>query len=278
MRTLPVASALLATALFAAGGAAQADDAVIDFVREGSATKTLSRTALAEACGVQRITVQDPYYKRSKSYLACPLANVLRMGLGDVASLDLVFRASDGYARPSTGAIATQPGGWLAFSDADRGTVAAPAWEPIDRRQVDPGPFYVVWTGRQQDDANGYPWPYQLVRIEVASLERLYPHTVPGTAPEGSPERAGYAIFKRECIACHAINGEGGRIGPDLNVPRSIVEYRAEAQIKQYVRDPASFRYTSMPAHPHLTDAQLDDLVAYFRSMSALKHDPGKPS
>ena len=71
------------------------------------------------------------------------------------------------------------------------------------------------------------------------------------------------------------MNGEGGSVGPDLNVPRSIVEYRPADQIKAYVRNPQSFRYTSMPAHPHLTDADLDALVAYFSHMSEHKRDPG---
>jgi hypothetical protein len=32
-----------------------------------------------------------------------------------------------------------------------------------------------------------------------------------------------------------------------------------------------------MPSHEHLTDADLDALVAYFRAMQARKHDPGTP-
>jgi mono/diheme cytochrome c family protein len=135
-----------------------------------------------------------------------------------------------------------------------------------------------VWSGADQRDTHRYPWPYQLVQIEATSLARTYPYTVPTGAAEGSPAREGYEIFKRECISCHAINGEGGKVGPDLNVPRSIVEYRPEQQIKEYVRDPATFRYSSMPAHPHLTDAHLDALIAYFEAMSRLKHDPGKSS
>ena len=96
-----------------------------------------------------------------------------------------------------------------------------------------------------------------------------------GTAPADSPARQGFSIFQRECVSCHAINGEGGKVGPELNVPRSIVEYRPVEQIRAYVKNPQSFRYTTMPPHPHLTDADLDALVAYFRAMSALKHDPG---
>jgi hypothetical protein len=30
-----------------------------------------------------------------------------------------------------------------------------------------------------------------------------------------------------------------------------------------------------MPAHPHLKEADLDALMAYFRAMKELKHDPG---
>jgi len=251
----------------------------LSFLRDAKA-RSIDRTELARLCGVRRVSIEDPYYDGSKNYLACPLANVLRQGFEladtELAKLDVIFRASDGYAKPSAGALLTEDGGWLAFTDADRGSLEKPAWDPIDRRQVDPGPFYVVWAREAQRDTHRYPWPYQLVQIELTSLATTYPLAVPAGAKSGSPELAGYDIFKSECIACHAVNGQGGKVGPDLNVPRSIVEYRPEDQIKQYIRDPASFRYTSMPAHKHLVDAQLDALVAYFRVMSRNKHDPGK--
>ena len=62
--------------------------------------------------------------------------------------------------------------------------------------------------------------------------------------------------------------------GPELNVPQSIVEYRPEPQIRAYIRDPRTFRYGNMPPHPHLSDADLDALLAYFRAMKDRKHDP----
>src|SRR5262249_19526716 len=112
--------------------------------------------------------------------------------------------------------------------------------------------------------------------IEVTSLATRYPHTVPAGAPPGSPARNGYETFKSDCIACHAMNGEGGKVGPDLNVPKSIVEDRPADQIIQYIRHPQTFRYTSMPAHPDLSRGQLSELLVYFRTMSQQKHDPGK--
>ena len=64
-------------------------------------------------------------------------------------------------------------------------------------------------------------------------------------------------------------------MGPDLNVPQSIVEYRPIEQVKAYIRDPQTFRYSTMPAHRDLSDAQLDQLIGYFKVMKSLKHDPG---
>ncbi|MGE4607976.1 MAG: cytochrome c, partial [Myxococcota bacterium] len=113
-----------------------------------------------------------------------------------------------------------------------------------------------------------------LATIEIAAFETEYPHTLPSASAPDSAARAGFAIFRVECIACHAINGEGGMIGPDLNVPRSIVEYRPADQIKAFIRDPQSFRYTTMPAHPHLGTPELESLIAYFTAMKDLKHDP----
>lgn len=286
--TTGAALLLLCSALAAAAappgpdGPPAAGAGVLRFVRDGREVRSIGLAALRRECGERTVRIDDPYYGKVKTYRACPLAEVLRLGFGaratELAAADVVFRAADGYAKPAPGARLAEDGGWLAFSDADLDRGGAPAWAPIDRRQVDPGPFYLVWANPGQRDAHRYPWPYELVEIEIASLGERWPHTVPVGSPPGSPARAGYEIFKSECVACHSVNGEGGRIGPDLNVPRSIVEYRPEEQIRAYVRDPRQFRYGNMPSHEHLGERELDELVAYLRAMSRLKHDPGPPS
>jgi mono/diheme cytochrome c family protein len=261
------------------GSAAESGDTTLSFVKNGTAVKTLDRSALEKACAVVTVAIDDAYYGRRKRYRACPLADVLTLGFGSLdaaadAGVDVFFRARDGYVKPASLARVREPGGYLAFADADRMHGDDPGWEPIDRKQVDPGPYYVVWEKPAQRDANRYPWPYQLAAIELESLATRYPHVAPTGVPADAPAWAGFTIFRCECIACHAINGEGGTIGPDLNVPRSIIEYRPAEQVKAYIRNPQSFRYTSMPPHEHLTPADLDALVAYFQAMRDRKHDP----
>lgn len=278
----------LACALLAAGpilapfapAARAATDTTLTFLRDGAVVRTIDLGTLTERCAVRPVEIDDPYYETKKTFRACPLRDVLALGFGPLdASFDakdVFLRARDGFVKPATGARLREDGGYLAFADESRTTGATPGWEPIDRRQVDPGPYYLVWQKAEQRDIHRYPWPYQLVAIEIADFGAAYPHTLPRTAPRGSDAWGGFATFRSECISCHAINGEGGKVGPDLNVPRSIVEYRPAGQIKAFIRDPATFRYTTMPPHGHLSDDELDDLVAYFTTMKSLKHDPGR--
>jgi len=259
---------------------ARAEELALRFERDGALLRSLSRAQLTAACGVERIEVADPYYQKTKTFLAFALACVLEQGFGKPAAAqreeNFFLRASDGYVKPASGARLAEPGGWLAFGDAEHSRADTPGWEPIDRRQVDPGPYYLVWSGPGQNDAHRYPWPYQLVAIEIAPFEARYPHTLPKGVPPDAPAWTGFAVFRAECVACHAINGEGGTIGPELNLPQSIVEYRPAAQLKSFIQNPAQFRYSSMPANPHLTPEQLDGLIAYFTAMRERKHDPSR--
>lgn len=270
---------LLLLAAWAAAAVA-AEPPSLRFLRPGAAPVTLTVDELARRCGARTVQLDDPYYGKRKSYRACPLAAVLALGFGapisDFAGQTVFFRARDGYAKPAPASLLAEPGGFVAFADADHAHGDDPGWQPIERKQVDPGPLYVVWTGAAQQSVRGYPWPYQLTEIEITPIETLYPHIAPTGLPPDSPAGAGYAIFTTQCIACHAINREGGTVGPDLNVPRSIVEYRPAEQIKAFIRDPASFRYSNMPPHPGLSDADLDALLAYFTAMKDRKYDPGR--
>jgi mono/diheme cytochrome c family protein len=249
--------------------AANDDGSALTFVRDGKTVATLTRAELEKTIPAETIEGFDPYYGKTKRFRGLPLARVVARGFGDgkLDGEEYVLRARDGYAVPMRGALVMEPGGYVAFEDLD-----VPGWQPIGPQQVSPAPYYVVWSKPEQANLDSHPRPWQLDKIEIARFDAIYPHTSPGAAA-GSPEARGYELFRGHCIKCHAINREGGRVGPDLNVPQNITEYRPEDQIRAYIRNPAAFRYGNMPAHPELTDADLDALVAYLRAMKTLKHE-----
>ena len=277
-----LASAFLVAVVARSAVASEPDIRALVFVDGAGSERTIALEALRAACAEADVTVADPYHERTMRYRALPLRCVLDRGFeasGGAAGLSeagLLLRALDGYTRPVSGRTLLEPGGHVAFAESSRLPVAAgeAPFSPIDRRQVDPSPFYLVWSGPDQGDPHETPWPYQLARIEVAPFEQAFPATVPTGLAAEDAGWVGYGLFQRACASCHAINGQGGRVGPDLNVPRSIVEYRPVPQIKAYIQNPQSFRYTSMPPHPDLGEADLDALIAYFSAMRARKQDP----
>jgi cytochrome c2 len=261
---------------------AEAGGPSLHFVEAGQAVRSLALSALLERCEERRVEVDDPYYERSMVFRAIALSCVLEAGFDTgveaLAGSDFSLIALDGYTRPSTGGQLAERGGHIAFADASLTPEGeAPRFAPVTRRELDPAPFYLIWSEAGQNDPHRYPWPYQLATIERVPFERRHPHTLPTGEAEGSPARLGFAVFRSQCVMCHSINREGGKVGPELNVPRSIVEYRPIEQLKRFIRDPQSFRYTTMPSHAHLSETELDALIAYFRAMSRRKHDPRSP-
>src|SRR5262245_16700125 len=118
----PILLIACACALLVARQAAGA--AALRFLRDDTEVARLDADALKRDCAPQTITVDDPYYERQVRYVACPLREVLRLGLGEEASAlagrDVLFRALDGYVKPVGGARVAEDGAYLAFADADR--------------------------------------------------------------------------------------------------------------------------------------------------------------
>jgi mono/diheme cytochrome c family protein len=243
------------------------------FKEAGSERAAITAETLAITIAPEIVVQYDPYYNREKKFRALPLAAVLERGFKGVKDLpqqEFVLRAKDGFTVPLRGAKVFEKGAYLAFED-----VEVAGWEPIGPRRANPGPFYLVWAGKDQTDLETHPRPYQLASIEIARFEDVFPRTVPASST--GPARRGFELFREQCIHCHAMNRQGGKVGPELNVPQSIVEYRPVDQIKAYIKNPRTFRYSQMPAHEAMTDADLDALVAYFTEMKGKKLDDPAP-
>jgi mono/diheme cytochrome c family protein len=251
---------LLATPVLAA-------DPAVSFFAGGRAVLSLTAADLRARQDARTVEITDPYYGRRKRYRAVPIKNLLTTAYGPAWHEDGVsevfFEALDGYRSHAPGPTLAEDGGMLAFEDAD-----AAGWEEMPKEKTKPGPFYLVWTGAEQGPEKGYPWPWQILSVKSAIVEEEYPKAVPRNVPSGSRATAGWALFRARCISCHAISGQGGSVGPDLNEPRGVTRYHDTTELKAYIRMASSFRHTKMPDFAELTPRDLDDLIAYLDFMS----------
>jgi ubiquinol-cytochrome c reductase cytochrome b subunit len=84
----------------------------------------------------------------------------------------------------------------------------------------------------------------------------------PPSSDPASPE-TGEALFgSLGCIACHRIHGQGGAVGPDLS--NEGQSGRSKSWLREQILRPAAHNpQTIMPAHPNLSNAELDSLVSH---------------
>lgn len=267
---LAMACVLLATGCEDPEIARRGDGAMLIFAR---GDEEIARERIPSG-PTEQLTVDDPYYEKTKTFRAVPLLPLLmevyEMSGAELARQDFMLEAIDGYAAPIPGARLTEPGAYLAYQDVE----FSPAWEPVGPAQSDPAPLYMIWIHEHQQDVATHPRPWQLRRVTMVSKESSRGMTAPLGLAEGHQAWAGYELFQQRCVQCHAVNRSGGRVGPELNVPMNITEYREREQTLRFIRNAQAFRYSQMPAFEDLSEAQLGTLWSYLEAMRDRKKDP----
>ncbi|MNR95198.1 Cytochrome c [compost metagenome] len=246
--------------------------------------KVFTRTQLLAHPRAKRLQVpHDVTYRRPMTYQAVPVAALFE-GESVDQTASVQFVATDGFS------ASIDPARLLNTSES--GAIAYIAFEPENQpwppirpgSKTSAGPFYVVWSQPERSKISPEEWPFHLAKFVIQEPVRV---RLPAIRPDAGladehPVNRGFALFQRNCFACHTLNGSGdGSMGPDLNIPMSPTEYLTEGALRQYVRDPQSVRRwagsrMSGFSPSVLSDADLDDLVAYLRHMAKRKV-PSRP-
>lgn len=243
----------------------------------GAGSRTWQTEELLKHPQVQTINISDDVsYKRDMSYRAVPLAALLT-GIQPEDHLQAV--ALDGFAAemPAAPLLNTQGAqAWLAIEDP------AKPWPPLSEGKHSAGPFYLVWTNPQAGNISPEQWPFEVASIKrMAPVAQRFPALLPDPALKADdPVNQGFALFQKNCLACHRLNGAGdAQFGPDLNVPFSPTEYFGADFLKRYIRDPQSLRQWPQAKMPGfsaavLPDGDLELLVGYLKHMAGRKVKP----
>ena len=261
----------------AQGATAPATALGIRFGASDSAPVDLS----THGAGRVTVAVHDPYEDHVARFEALPAVALFDelLGAGWRSADELVFECADGYRAAVPVARFLEHRAYLAFARADADFVIdKPVAGQVERTTL--APAYLVWENvldAQVRSEGDWGWPYQIVRVTLASAGERYARMAP---PTGADERVvhGFATFRRYCSRCHAINGEGGEVGPELNYPASVTEYLEPTWLRRWIDAPLTVRHgTPMPGLPPgipEREAALDDLIAYLTAMAGRKLAP----
>ncbi len=243
----------------------------------GANSRTWQTEELLKHPQLQTLTINnDVSYKKDMTYQAVPLAALLT-GVKPEDHLQAV--ALDGFAAALAAAPLLNKDGaraWLAIEDPAR------PWPPLSAGKHSAGPFYLVWTDPQAGNISPEQWPFEVASIKLmAPVAQRFPALLPDPALKADdPVNKGFALFQKNCLACHRLNGAGdAQFGPDLNMPYSPTEYFGADFLKRYIRDPQSLRQWPQAKMPGfsaevLPDTDLEMLVGYLKHMAGRKAKP----
>jgi len=236
----------------------------------GKGVLRLSAHELLIRPDVQTITIPaDVSYRRAMTYRAVPLIALI----GDVGKLGfntIEARANDGFVSQIPVSLVMQgaTGGsvaWIAIEEPK-----AP-WPNLPGKQASAGPFYLVWQNPERSNVGTEQWPYALAALTgVEDPVRRWPQlAVDPSLPSDAAERQGQAVFIKNCVPCHRLNGAGeSNTGPDLGRPMNVTTYMTAAGLHALIRDPKSVRTWPEQQMPgfgadKIPDAEIDSLIAF---------------
>ena len=214
------------------------------------------------------VVVLDPVYKKHKRYAGYWLSDILAFeNIKADPNTIWTFKALDGYKVSIAVKDVLQSGvkAFVAIADLDK----EEGWEMIQQGKdwISPGPYYLVWQTPMEDVVPSIklPWPYQMIEMTIHKADDTKESLFPDSHDKTESITRGYKVFQVNCISCHSINLDGGVVGPELNVPKNILEYENPKFLKDFISNPNSYRARSkMPAFSStLTSQELDQVLEY---------------
>ncbi len=255
----------------------------IEFKDQGRVVRTLSLAGLGSIAAAVSLKVFEAHEKKERTYRVYPVRPLLDhiFGKGWKQAEEIVFTSADGYQPSIPVARFLAHDAYFAFASSDD-TPFTLINALQNNELVQLGPLYLVWDNLQSkalldDGASGMP--YQVIGVELTTLAIRYPNLSPPVHASPQVQR-GFLHFRKHCMACHTINGEGGGKAPELNYPASVTEYLRSEYLTRWIENPTSIRYNTVmpPLATEIPNRAIvtQEIIAYLRAMSAAKRRPEK--
>lgn len=253
---------------------------VLTFKQRGVTVMEFSLEELLQKVPAQDIDIFEQHMDLRRVYRGFNFQKLLTLVFSDVwqQSEEILFTCVDGY-QPSIPVAKFKTNlAYLVFENK-AGTFTLDN-NLQHKTNVSLRPFYLVWENvkNRAIRAEGVgDWPYQIVSVDLIRFIDKFPDIAPPLS-SSLKAREGFSAFRKECIKCHTINGQGGAMGGELNYPVNVTEYWKENFLIKWIRDPKSIRYhASMPGLDAVDDNAADtaqNVVVYLKAMVRYKRLP----
>lgn len=255
---------------------------ILKFLNHGKDVASLTVDGLTTKAKAEPVEVFEFQNGEKRTYTAIPFAPVLDGVFGKEwrKSDDILFTCADGYQPIIPVSEFLKHDAYLAIAvpGAKDFTVFSKIHE---NKPVELGPFYLIWKNIDNPvlmaQGPNY-WPFQVTTVDLASFADKAPKLAP---PKGSRAdvKEGFALFRKNCLACHTLNGEGGKTsGVELNRPVSVTKYWRRDWLARWIADSKAIRETSkMPAYEAesgynlpepVRKRQIQNILSYLEAMA----------
>ncbi|SFI24569.1 cytochrome c [Nitrosomonas sp. Nm34] len=254
----------------------------IEFKNKGEIVRILHLEEFAAIASERFLKIYEPHEKRIRTYQVYSARSLFDhiFGKNWREAEEIVFLCADGYQPSIPVAKFLAYDAYFAFASADDSPFTL---ENVlqNNETVKLEPLYLVWDSLKSTELReegAADMPYQIKEIELASFATRFPALFP-PANASQQVQQGFLHFRKHCIACHTINGQGGGKAPELNYPLSVTEYIQPEYLKRWIDNPSSIRYnTTMPpltAEIPAREKVIEELIAYLKAISTVKRIPG---
>ncbi len=250
------------------------------FKNAGRVIQEIQLDQLTRLSHSEQVQVINPVDDAEHTYLAVPTATVFDTIFGTSwrRGDEILMTCLDGYQPSIPVKRFLEHTSWIAFNAADPNPFEVRSRS--NGKSIQLGPYYLIWENKQDTlirSEGEEGWPYQLIGFDLISFSDKFPKLAPplGASPHA---KEGFLVFRKYCLKCHSINGEGGNVGPELHAPVNVTEYFNEKWLKIWLKDPSLIRRNSkMPApflavkDPKKVDRMIQQIITYLKSIPKLR-------
>ena len=183
----------------------------------------------------------------------------IKEAIPQMDSLEIIFVCKDGYA-PSMPLKSFFSRDAFILPQEEKDLVNWP--EKVRKKVL---PYYITFTDGK--DKERLPFPYGAVKIKIDYAANQHELSFPESIQQDSLLAKGFKLFQHRCGKCHSVNKEGGKVGPELNYPQNIMEYRSRDYFFSFVKNPQSYRYNSTMGSMEIEEDQLNLIYQYLQAM-----------